>query len=463
MIMISRRDVINVYMGHNPFERNRFLIIESPMRHFLLLLIVILCIPFLATAQDAPITVIDAPSDPEITERLAGIYSQLTDTDGVTVTVNNSVVTLSGETANTEAAERAIAIANRTNGVVAVQDNINRTLGVTDNMSPLLAEMRDQTTQLIRALPLISAALISLIVIIVFGRWLSRRNRLIKRFAKNPFMVELIANAVKLTFIVIALVIALNIIGATALIGTVLGGAGIIGIALGFGIRDTVENYIASLLLSIRQPFRAQDHVIIDGQQGIVVRLNTRATILMTLDGNHLRIPNAKVFKADILNYSTNPTRRFTFGVGVDSADDPVAAIRLGTSVMAKLPFVLKDPEPVGVIRDVGDSSILIDFFAWIDQRETGFGSARSQAIRDVKDALEAGGFSLPEPLYRVKMDGAMPAKPAPKPGRTSTKPAVKSQDLETDADMALIDKVAEERNAAGDGTDLLDNNAPPE
>lgn len=433
------------------------------MRHFLTLLAVVLCLPSWAASQDAPITVTDSPSDAKITERLSGIYSQLSDTNAVIVTVNNSVVTLSGETANTEAAERAIMIANRTDGVVAVQDNIDRTLGVTDNVSPLLAELRDYTRQLIRALPLIGAALILLIVIILFGRWLSRRNRLIKRFAKNPFMVELIANAVKLAFIVIGLVVALNIIGATALIGTVLGGAGIIGIALGFGIRDTVENYVASLLLSIRQPFRAQDRVVVDGLEGIVVRLNTRATILMTPDGNHLRIPNAKVFKADILNYSTNPTRRFTFGVGVDSADDPIAAIQMGAAVMARLPFVLKNPEPMGVIRDVGDSSILIDFYAWIDQRETGFGSARSQAIRDVKDALEAGGFSLPEPLYRVKMDGVMPSKPINAPGGAQAKPVPKSQDLQTDADMTLIDKVAEERSAASDGTDLLDNNAPPE
>lgn len=433
------------------------------MRHFIILLILFLYLPVSAVAQDAPITVTDSPSDAKIIERLSGIYSQLSDTDAVIVTVNNSVVTLTGETANTEAAERAIAIATRTDGVVAVQDDINRTLGVTDNVSPLLAELRDYMRQFIRALPLIGAALISFIVIILFGRWLSRRNRLIKRFAKNPFMVELIANTVKLAFIVIGLVVALNIIGATALIGTVLGGAGIIGIALGFGIRDTVENYIASLLLSIRQPFRAQDHVVIDGQAGIVVRLNTRATILMTLDGNHLRIPNAKVFKADILNYSTNPTRRFTFGVGVDSADDPIAAIQIGARVMAKLPFVLKDPVPMGVIRDVGDSSILIDFYAWIDQDDTGFGSARSQAIRDVKDALEAGGFSLPKPIYRVKMDGAIPTKPITAPGNTQAKPSPKSQDLQTGADKTLIDKVAEERRAASDGTDLLDNNAPPE
>jgi small conductance mechanosensitive channel len=433
------------------------------MRHFIILLLIAVCWPLSALAQDAPITVADAPSDAQITARLSGIYQQLSETNAVTVTVNNSVVTLSGDAANTEVAERAVAIASRTDGVVAVQDDITRTLGVTDNVSPLLAELRDWTMSFIRALPLIGAALLSLIFIILFGRWLSRRNSLIKRFAKNPFMVELIANAVKLAFVVIGLVVALNIIGATALIGTVLGGAGIIGIALGFGIRDTVENYIASLLLSIRQPFRAQDHVIIDGQEGIVVRLNTRATILMTLDGNHLRIPNAKVFKADILNYSTNPTRRFNFGVGVDSADDPVAAIRLGTSIMAKLDFILSDPAPKGVIREVGDSSILIDFYGWVDQRETDFGSARSQSIRDVKDALEADGFSLPEPIYRLKVDGAMPTKPAAKQSSKPKAAKPKGENMQTQADMTITEKVAKERETPDGQTDLLDDSAPPE
>lgn len=422
-----------------------------------------LCLPALSWAQETPISVGNGPSDTEITNRLSSIYAQLSDTSDIMVRVESSVVTLSGDAPNSEAAERAISIAERTTGVVAVQDNINRTLAVTDNVSPLLEELRTITTQFIRALPLIGAAIISLIVIILFGRWLSRRNRSIKKFAKNAFLVELIATAVKLGFIIIGLVVALNILGATALIGTVLGGAGIIGIALGFGVRDTVENYIASLLLSIRQPFRAQDHVIIDGEEGVVVRLNTRATILMTLDGNHLRIPNAKVYKADILNYSTNPTRRFQFGVGVDSADDPVAAIQLGTRVIGNLPFVLDDPEPMGIIKDVGDSSILIDFYAWVDQRETGFGSARSQAIRDVKDALEADGFSLPEPIYRVKMDGAVPTQSVQQPSKASAAKKPSLTKLTTEAELKIIEKVAQERQATTEGEDLLNDHAPSE
>lgn len=125
-----------------------------------------------------------------------------------------------------------------------------------------------------------------------------------ERLTPNPFVAELLAQTVKVIFIVFGLILALSLIGAETILGTLLGGAGVIGIAVGFAVKDTIENYIASLMLSIRQPFRARDHIVINQQEGIVVRLTSRATILMTLDGNQLRIPNAEVFKGTILNYT---------------------------------------------------------------------------------------------------------------------------------------------------------------
>ncbi len=442
------------------------------MRAFLIVfaaLLLLLAAP--ARAQDTPISVGAGPSDAQIEARLNAVLDTLPDLAGVDADVSNSVVILTGQVANEVDAEEAVSIANRVEGVVAVRDDITRTLAVSDNISPVLADMLGFGSDFIRALPLIGLALLSLFAITMLGRFIAKRGSLVKRFARNPFLVELAATAVRIVFFVIGLIVALNILGATALIGTVLGGAGIIGIALGFGIRDTVENYVASLLLSIRQPFRAQDHVVIDDKEGIVVRLNTRATILMTLDGNHLRIPNAKVFKADILNYTTNPQRRFGFSVGVDSADDPVDAITTGVEAIAGHDFILTDPPPGGRIVDIGDSSIEIRYTAWIDQRETDFGAARSQCIRDVQDALEAGGFSLPEPIYRVKMDttvtskavtSASPATSAAKPAPLPTPVEALQASLNTDAELTLVERVTEEREQSSH-TDLLDDGAPPE
>ena len=181
--------------------------------------------------------------------------------------------------------------------------------------------------------------------------------------------------------------------------------AGVIGLAVGFAVKDTIENYIASIMLSIRQPFRPNDHVVIDDKEGRVLRLTSRATILMTLDGNHLRIPNATVFKAVILNYTRNPKRRFDFELGVDADDDPLAAIETGLATLKSHDFVLDDPAPFACIQQVGDSNIVILYAGWVDQEKTSYMQARSVALASVKTALEAAGFALPEPIYRLRFD----------------------------------------------------------
>jgi small-conductance mechanosensitive channel len=244
-----------------------------------------------------------------------------------------------------------------------------------------------------------------------------------RRLTPNPFVGDLWAQLVRVTGVVLGIVLALNLIGATTLMATVLGGAGVIGIALGFAVRDALENYISSIMLSLRQPFRANDHVVVDGHEGKVVRLTSRATILMTLDGNHLRIPNSIVFKAVILNYTRNPERRLEFELGVDANDDPGAAISTGVGALAALDFILVDPAPSGVIVTVGDSNIVLRFMAWIDQSNADFLKARSRAIRATKMAVEAAGFTLPEPIYRLRLDQLpeLPQSQVVHPGRDAS------------------------------------------
>lgn len=343
--------------------------------------------------------------DSDIRARIAGIFSEIDGLDAVDISVVQGVVTLSGETANEREAQQAISLAGRLTDVVTVNDDINRTLDVQDNVSSVAQGLISQARSLIKALPLLLVGIVLFALVTWFGVWLSRRQHLWQRLAPNPFVAELLSQTVRVIVIVFGLILALSLMGAETILGTLLGGAGVIGLAVGFAVKDTIENYIASLMLSIRQPFRARDQVVINGQEGIVVRLTSRATILMTLDGNQLRIPNADVFKGTILNYTSNPERRFTFELGVDADDDPLAAIKVGLDAVHQLPFVLKEPRAIGIITQVGDSNIVLEFQVWVDQSNTDFSRARSITIRETKHALEHAGFSLPEPIYRLRFN----------------------------------------------------------
>lgn len=454
------------------------------MRAFLFALILFFTVQISVYAQDAaePQATIDAEdttqSDQKIEQRLSSIFDKVTGTEEVQVDVSAGVVTLSGDVANETAARDAMDIATRTDGVVTVEDDINRTLDVRGNVAPVLQGFQDDLRNIYRALPLILLSLIVFVVFGLFGGWLARRKSLWQRVSPNPFLAEIVAQIVRLAFWAIGAIIALNLIGASSLIATILGGAGVIGIAIGFAVRDSLENYISSIMLSLRQPFRAQDHVVINDQEGIVVRLTSRATILMTLDGNHLRIPNSTVFKGTILNYTTNPERRFEFDVGVDGADDPVSAMQIGLEAMKQHDFVLADPLPGAIIETIGDSNIVIRFTGWVDQTVTDYGKARSYAIRSVINTLDENGFTMPEPIYRLRFDGdikgaadkllssptqggsktASLSEKTPKPQSVSAK----TPPLDVSKDTHLEEKVAEEREQTGED-DLLDESKPKE
>jgi small conductance mechanosensitive channel len=220
----------------------------------------------------------------------------------------------------------------------------------------------------------------------------------------NAFIADIYRQIVRLGFVVLGVVLALDLLNLTALLGTILGAAGIIGLAIGFAVRDTVENFIASIMLSIRQPFRPKDLVEIEGELGHVIRLTSRATILLSLDGNHIRLPNATVFKAKIINYSRNDERRFTFALGIDPSADIAAAQDIVLAALSKsCPSSSKRPAPgrlgggSGPLHDRPDGGR-----AWIMQHQTSIGMAKGEAVRVVKARLEEAGIGLPEPTYRL-------------------------------------------------------------
>ncbi|HSM42203.1 MAG TPA: mechanosensitive ion channel family protein [Afifellaceae bacterium] len=408
------------------------------------------------------------PSDADIDRRIEEIFREIEGLEGLAVSVKAGVVTLRGEVPEGALSDQAAGLAGRVEGVVAVNNEIAENVEVGERLVPVFDRLAGRASQLFGYLPLLSVAGLAFIVIALAGWWIAARNWPWSRLAPNAFIANLLRQIVRLVFFGLGLGLALDILGATALLGTIVGAAGIFGLAIGFAVRDTVENYIASILLSIRQPFRPNDHILIEGLEGRVIRLTSRATILMSLDGNHVRIPNATVFKGVITNYTRNPERRFDFELGVDAESDLSRAIELGLETMRGLGFVLDEPGPDAWIKAVGDSNIVIWYSGWIDQTKTDFAKARSEAMRLTKLALESNGFSLPEPIYRLRFEqavGPIGVEPRPAPVKKSPPAPVEPESAvptDTTADDSVKQMVEEDRSASNQ-KDLLNPDAPTE
>lgn len=441
------------------------------------LLVLAASAPALAAAgPDAPApqptpaiaTKADASEDSDIASRIRSIFGQIEALRGVQVRVSAGVVTLSGTVPAADDKGRAEAIASRVAGVVTVQDEVTRNLDVGTKVAPAIGQFGDEVRGFVRALPLFGVAVGAGLLIGLLGYGIASRTRLLRWVAPNVFLAELLATSIRVVFVILGLVMVLEVLGATALLGGVLGGAGVVGIALGFAVRDTVTNYVASIMLSLRQPFRANDHVMIEGHEGRVVRLTSRATILLTLDGNHVQIPNATVFNAVILNYSRNPQRRFEFDLGIDANDNPVDGMDVGLAAMDALVFVLNKPKATAVIREVGDSNVVLRFYGWVDQTRTDFLKGRSLAIQAAKTALEGSGFALPEPIYRLRFDegASLPVQsPQPRLARPARKPtSATASDVASDTTPdSHVETLVKEERASGPQDDLLNDRRPVE
>lgn len=331
------------------------------------------------------------------------------------------------------------------------------------DMSPIFQRLLDEAYRLIAALPMLLFALVIIWIAWLSGRWISRRAWIGHASKSNPFLLELARTTVRWIVLGVGILIALEILQATALVSAVLGTAGVLGVALGFAFKSILENYLAGILMSIRQPFAPRDHVVINGNEGIIISLTSRATILMTLDGNHLRLPNALVFGSVTLNYTRNPRRRFDFEVGIGVNEDLIRAQALGVDELGRIDGVMVKPPPRALITALGDSNVQVRFHAWVDQREHEFLQVRSEAIRSVKLALEKAGMDMPEPIYRVqlremgKIESGKQPTAEPEISESST-----LAPIDTRANKDVQEQIDVEK-ASNPGSDLLDADAERE
>lgn len=338
--------------------------------------------------------------------------------------------------------------------------------------------LMDRFERFIEFLPMLGIALAIVLVFYLLARWVSRWTWPFNKLSKNGFLQDMLRQIAQLVIFLLGLLLALDLLDATAILGAVMGTAGVVGLAVGFAFKDVVENYLAGILLSLRQPFQPRDHIEVDGFNGKVMRLTSRATILMTNDGNHVRIPNAVVFKSPMQNFTRNPLRRFDFIVGVGSGEDLAGAQKIGVEVMQGMKSVMADPDPSASLEPPGDSSIGVHFYGWVDQNQHSFVKVRSEAIRLVTASLDHAGIDMPEPIYRVRWNdgsglnvavGEMESpeqEKAASRASSNVQPAAEKPPIQAEQDTSVesdIDAQIEKEQAAEDSTDLLNKEAPKE
>ena len=401
-----------------------------------------------------PVTLQRADQDEAIRNTLQAVFDRVPSLSRVDVTVDAGVVRLEGTVLSSETRSQAAAMAAELDGVIFVNNRIRESTSMEEQLEPTWARMRELGYGFVAKLPLVALAIVIIGLASALGSLLSRWGGPSFLRARNPFLQNLIRRLLQAAVVLVGIFVALDLLDAGRLVAAVIGTAGLAGLAIGFAFKDIMENYLAGVILAVRQPFAKNDYLRVGEFEGKLVRLTPRETILMTLDGNHVRLPNALIFRSPMVNFTRNPLRRFQFDAGLGPGNDLARVREVAVGALTEMKGVLKEPAPEALIMDLGDSAVTVRFMAWTDQRQAEFLRVRSEAIRLVKSRLEDAGMTMPSPEYLIRMqsESAAPAGASPVPA--AAPPEVTTANVAVD--HTVDDQIDSERQAS-DEPDLLD------
>ncbi len=419
----------------------------------------------------AHVSVSPGVSDSEINQRLVEILTATGRFSNLDVTVRGGVVFLRGGTGNDEDRRWAGELARNTEGVAAVLNHIAVSKPSVWDFQPAMDEIRNLGRGAVRSIPFVVLAVLVFALTILIARFATRGARkLAQNRTTSALLLDVISRGAGFLVILIGLYVVFRVMGLTTVALTVVGGTGVLGIILGIAFRDISENLLASVFLSVQHPFRNGDLVEIEGVTGYVQRLTMRATLLMTLDGNHVQIPNSAVYKGILRNFTSNPNRREDFIVGIGYDDSVPFAQTVALKVLEEHPALLKDPEPWVLVDSLGTTTVNLKIYFWLDGTRHSWLKVRSSVIRLVKRAFQDAGISMPDEARELIFPNGVPVtinqvaeRKVDDRKRSGPPPAEPdAEDVATDAEAGLRSEAPEIKEQARtsrspeEGDDLL-------
>lgn len=188
----------------------------------------------------------------------------------------------------------------------------------------------------------------------------------------------------------------------------ILGGLGVVGLAVGFAAQDILANLISGVTLLLDRPFRIGDWIRTADHEGQVTGLTLRTTRLRTRDNEYVSIPNKDVAGSVVVNLSHGGTLRLNVPVSIAYREHVGRAREVLLPVMAAHPTVLDTPAPAVLVSDLGDSAVELILRCWVAGADVATYPVTTMQLREAaKEALQAAGLEIPFPHLQLHIDSA--------------------------------------------------------
>jgi len=265
----------------------------------------------------------------------------------------------------------------------------------------LVEKLSNWLDSAIQMLPNFAIALFVLIIFYAIGKIVRKSvNKVLKSVTDNKTIVNLLESILSFAVLAIGVFIALSILNLDGAVTSLLAGAGVIGLALGFAFQDIASNFISGIILSIRHPFGIGDIIETNDYFGKVEKLNLRNTILTSPQGQTVYIPNKILFENPLENYTKTGKRRIDLDCGISYGDNLEKVKRVSLEAIRKLDMIDTNRKVQFFFNEFGGSSINFTVRFWIDYKAQGdYFEAQSQAIMNLKQAFDDNDIMIPFPI----------------------------------------------------------------
>ncbi len=233
----------------------------------------------------------------------------------------------------------------------------------------------------------------------VVQRLVSRR---LKKASMQPDAALAIERILFYAIVVIVLMTALSLLHIPLTAFAFVSGA--VAIGVGFGAQNIVNNFISGWILMSERPVRIGDIVEIGEAYGVVENIGTRSTRIRRVDGVHLLVPNSAMLENTVVNWTLiDRNIRTSIRVGVAYGSPVHKVAELIREAVDAHPDVLREPEPVVVFDDFGDSALMFEVFFWSDVGgERLLRRIRSDIRFRLTELFEANNIQIPFPQRDV-------------------------------------------------------------
>jgi len=221
-------------------------------------------------------------------------------------------------------------------------------------------------------------------------------QEILPRYNVNRGVQESITRLVHYSIIVIGFLVLLNLLGFKLGDIAIIGGA--LGVGIGFGLKEIVNNFVSGLILLFERPVKVGDIIVVGQDMGEVTALGLRATTVQTFDNAEIVIPNAELITCSVTNWTLAEKRvRVKIPVGVAYGTDISKVLEILLSCANSNPTVITQPPPSALFLAFGDSSLDFELRAWIadiNDRMT----VASELNQDIENEFQMAGVEIPFP-----------------------------------------------------------------